>query len=147
VSSETIQFPQGTYYVAPFGAGAKLANGAQIGIISPRVEVSMSRHWQPRVPLDEVMSLISGVNDEEITLANRTFPRGTLLFAGLGTDPRNDPNGYPVQELEYTFLGRYETEWNEFLDGETQEFQFLNTKQDGSGDFPFPYISFSNIFT
>jgi hypothetical protein len=147
VSSEILQPPKGYYYVAPFGPSAKQANEALIGYVSPRVEISMTRHWQPRIPLEEALSLVSTVNDETIKLANRTFPRGTLLFAGLSNDPRNDSNGYPVQELEYTFLGKFDVEWNEFLDGESQAFQFLNTKQDGTGDFPFEYVDFSELFT
>lgn len=146
VSSEVIQPPRGCYYIEPFGSDAKLADDALIGIISPRVEISLSRHWQPRIPLDETMTLVGGVNDEEITLANRTFPRGTILFAGFGNDPRNDPNGFPVQELEYTFLGKYEVEWNEFL-GADGLWHLLNTKADGTGDPPFPYVDLTPIFT
>jgi hypothetical protein len=148
VSHELLQPPKGYYFVGPFGSGAKDPNEeALIGYVSTRVEISMSRHWQPRIPLDEAMSLIATINDDTIQLANRTFPRGTLLFAGLTNEPRNDPNGYPVQELEYTFLGKFSVEWNEFLDPVTKDYQFLNTAADGTGDFPYEYVDFSPLFT
>jgi hypothetical protein len=147
VSSEVISPPKSMYYVGPFGSSAKLADDSLVGFVSPRAEISMSRHWQPKIPLEEAMALVGSVNDEEIKLANRVFPRGTLLFTGLTNDPRNDPNGYPVQELDYTFLGKFEVEWNEFLDPVTKDYQFFNTEQDGTGDFPFSYVDFSPIFT
>jgi hypothetical protein len=147
VSGETYQPAVGTYYYGPFtgSTGKLLGQGGQVGFIRANVEIAMSRHWIPDIPLADAMSLYGCVNEDAITLANFTFPSGYLLFTGFNSEPRNDPNGYPVQDLEYTFMGRSENEWNEVLttDG---TYQYMNTEKDGSGDPPFEYVDFSDLF-
>jgi hypothetical protein len=146
VSSEVAQPPKGAFFQGPFDGGeGEQVDDSLVGILIPRVEISMLRRWQPRIPLTAALKLIGGVNEDVIRFGDREFPRGCLLFAGLTNDPRNDPNGFPVQDLEYTFLGKYEVEWNKFLSGKTRTWEFLNTEADGSGEFPFPYISFDKI--
>jgi hypothetical protein len=145
VSSEVFQPPSGAYYIGPFGSTARPAPEALVGIVRPKVEIAMTRHWMPKVPLNDAMELIGGVNQEEITLGDRTFPRGCLLFAGMSSDPRNDPKGFPVQDLEFSFIGNHSVEWNQFMSTDGS-WQFLNTARDGSGDFPFAYVDFTPLF-
>jgi hypothetical protein len=146
VSYETYSPPAGAYYLGPFGTGAKRLSEGSIGIIRANVEINLVRHWITSIPLDETLNLAGCVNDEEITVANRTFPRGYLLFAGLETEPRNDANGYPVQELNYSILGRNDSEWNQILD-DNAAFQYMNSSSAGTGSPPFKYVSFSYLFT
>lgn len=145
VSSEIYNPPTGAYFIAPFGSGAQQISQGSVGFVRPTVDVNMTRHWRAFLPLDAAIQLVGCVNDSDITLADRTFPTGTLLFQGMEAEPNNDSNGYPVFEINYTFAGHATIEWNE-VQGDDGAYHLLNTKNDGTGDFPFPYQDFSPLF-
>lgn len=142
-SAEVFQPPFGSFYIGPFTGGTgTLIDEATVGVLRPRVEISMTRLLVPMFPLDDTMELIGSVNEDEIQFGDRTFPRGCLLFAGCSSEPRNDPQGLPCQDIEYTLLGNRTIEWNQFM-AKDGTYQFLNTKNDESGDYPFPYEDWS----
>jgi hypothetical protein len=141
VSAEVVSPPGGAFYIGPF-PGASLAEESAIGIIRANCEVSITRRFVPYVPLDAVMGLVAGaVNSEPITFSDHVFPIGTLLFAGLESEPSNDPAGNPTQELHYTYLGK-DDDWNKVI-SKDGSLQFLNTAADGSGQGPYAYLDFS----
>jgi hypothetical protein len=100
----------------------------------------------PVVKLEDSMRLMNVVNDAAIVFGDRTFPRGTLLFLGSNFEPRNDADGYPVYDIEYTFMGNYQVEWNEVL-GPDNDWHLLNSEKDGSGTPPYEYEDFSPLFS
>lgn len=146
VNGEVYSPPEGAYYVGPFTGSAKLMQPGTVGFIKPQVEISMLRIMMPRIPLSEVTALYGHVNDATIKIGNKTFPIGCLLFTGFNTDPRNDPDGRPVYDLEYTFLGHDTQEFNQ-VQVESGVYEYVNTAADESGDYPFPYSDLNFLFT
>ena len=68
----------------------------------------MVRHKFPFVPLNSIMSIEGGVvNDAAVTFADKEFPRGCLLFTGMGVpEPTPDPTlGIMTWDIEFGFLG------------------------------------------
>lgn len=147
VSSEVFTPPGGAYFYVGGADAGKPVEESHVGFVRPRCEIEMVRHKFPFVPLDACMSIEGGiVNDDTVTFADHTFPRGTLLFTGMDSDPQpGSIEGILLWDLTFTFLGNATIEWNAFMD-RAGKFNLINTKPDGSGDFPFNYISFNNLF-
>jgi hypothetical protein len=147
VSSEVFSPPGGSYYYTAGTNSGQAVEESSIGIIRSRVEISMTRHKFPFVPLNAIMGLEgAAVNSAAVTFADKTFPRGCLLFGGMTSDPQPDAaTGDVYQELEFTFLGNSSVEWNAFMDRKGA-YQLVNSKADGTGSPPFGYFSFDALF-
>jgi hypothetical protein len=75
-SAEVFQPPFGSFFIGPFTGGTgTLINEATIGVVRPRVEISMSRLLVAMIPLNDSMDLIGTVNDETIQFGDYVFKR------------------------------------------------------------------------
>lgn len=145
LSGEVFTPPNGTFYYQDGGAAWVPVHDSLLGIIRPRVEISMTRHWLPwNFDLEVLMRLIGGVNSYPVQFTNRTFPRGTLLFGGFSATEQVDSLGERSYDIECGMLGNYDVEWNELM-GQDSEWHLVNSQDDGLGDTPFPYIDFGDI--
>ncbi len=146
LSAEVFTPPLGAYFYAAGTKSGQQVEESSVGVVRSRAEISMTRHRLPYVPLDGIMELDGVVNDEEVVIGDKAFPRGCLLFAGASSDPQPDPaTGAMLQDVEFTLLGNCNIEWNEFMDP-TGAWVPINDKADGSGDPPFEYVSFAWLF-
>ena len=81
-----------------------------------------------------------------MTLGDRTFPRGCLLYLSGETSPNPDPStGARAWDIEHLFMGNFDIEWNEFMDPAAQ-WVLVNDKSDGTGLPPFEYADFQGLF-
>lgn len=135
VGGEVIKVPSGGYKLTD---GTPLEESAA-GLIQPQFTIRMKRHYMPLVPLAQADALMGTVNNAPIKFANKTFAKGTLLFAGLTSDQSVDTAANVVAEVEYEMLGRGRgIEWNQFLAADGT-WKYANTATDLSGSYPFPY--------
>ena len=147
VSAETYALPFGAYYWQGGRHAGEVVDGAAVSEIRPRVEISLTRHLMPSVPLAQAQTLIGGVNDQPWLLADYAFPRGSVLFTGFNSEPKADPATQATAwELELTFLGNTTLDWNQALDPEGT-YQYINNAPDGSGAGPFRYVDFSGLLS
>jgi hypothetical protein len=147
VSTEVFSPPIGAYYWQGGNHQNQAVEGATVTEMRPRVEISITRHMMPFVPLTAAQALIGGLNNAPWFMADYGFPRGSVLFTGFNSEPKADPaTQVTTWDLEMTFLANSRLDWNKFLDPDGS-YQFINTAQDGSGTFPFPYVDFSVILS
>jgi hypothetical protein len=140
VSAEVIQPKSGTYAWTAGPDSGKPVPDAELGVMRPRVEISMTRHWMPVVPLLATLTYIGTTNIDPVTIGDTTFVKGSLLLAGVNTEVATDTLGNRTQEVEYVLLGQA-IDFNKLL-GSDGLFYLVNSKPDGSGNYPFPYSSF-----
>lgn len=134
-SAEVFIPPVGAYYFETTGKPVPEAN---VGIMRPKIEISMTRHWLPYMPLAEAAAAIGHVNSGTLTLGNFTFAAETLLFAGMSTQPAADTIGNVIQEVEYCLLGNMDgISWNKFF-SPAGTWDYINTAAGGGGSRPFP---------
>ncbi|WP_422924508.1 hypothetical protein [Singulisphaera sp. PoT] len=137
--------PGGAFYM-PALSGAPVAENS-LGIIRAHSEVTITREFIPYPPVAACMKLAGTINSDDITISDRTFPRGCLMFVGMGeATPMADPmTGYQAYKVSYKFMGNDDTEFNKFL-GRDGEYHTVNSQKDGSGRAPFEYASHSWFF-
>jgi hypothetical protein len=136
VSAEVVQVPTGTYKWTSGTDSGKAIPEAQVGISIPHVEVTVTRHIMPYVPIAEAMSYIGTINNATITLENHNFTAGQFLFAGFSSSKSASTNGERAFEVEYTFLGVSGHTWNQIID-RAGNWVTINTDAGGSGNSPF----------
>lgn len=140
VSAEVTTVPTGTFYwTAGVDAGTTVAD-SQLGILAPRVEVSMTRHMMPYAPIQETLAYIGSVNASSVTLGNRTFDAGHLLFAGANITETADVASNRTYEVEYVLMGASH-DWNALLD-KGMVYRLVNTSAGGGGNYPFSYLDY-----
>lgn len=143
VSAEVTSVPTGTFvWTAGDQAGKKVPD-SQLGLLAPRNEISMTRHWMPFVPLRQVNGFIGTLNSQPIVLSDHTYAPGYVLFAGFNATESVDTLGNRTYEVEYVMLGSITHDWNALLD-RGLVYRLVNTKQDRSGNYPFTYSDFWN---
>lgn len=140
VSSEVLVPPKGAFYW-PDGSTVE-ADG--VGLVRSKVEISMTRHWMPYLPLNANLSLAGKLNSAAVRFADKSFARGTLLYMGMDSSFSRNTIGELTHEITYTMIGNESSEWNAFLhrDG---TYKLINTKADGTGLPPFGYADFASI--
>lgn len=141
VNSEII-IPQGGTFLFTEGTliGEPVPEG-QAGLSIPNIELSMTRHWMPFVPLNAVAEYIGTVNDGPVMMGDYEFADGNLLFAGFNWTETVTFAGDVAYEVEYILLGQRVHSWTSVLD-KTGLWNVLNTESDQSGLFPFEYTDF-----
>jgi hypothetical protein len=146
-SPEIVAPPGDPYYYTAGSYSGKPVAESSVAIIKGKVEISMTRHQVPFPYLDGPLWLEGCANSSPVTFGDRTFPRGTLLFASFDSDFQPDPaTGDPAWDYTFTLLGNDIQDWNEVNDP-TGELVLINTAADASGDFPYPYEDFSLLFS
>jgi len=132
--------PPGTGSTFSWNAAGKTYNNAPIpnstiGVLFPRVEISMTRHWMPFIPVLTASTYIGSANLNPVEMGNQLFAKGTILFGGFNSSESADTLGNLVWEIEYTILvNQNDRDWNSYLapDGTYQLVQPL----------PFQYLDF-----
>jgi len=140
-SAETYTPPGGQYYYETGGNAGQKVEESSIGVVRPRVEVQLVRHWMPYAPLSFAVNGLGKVNLNPITIADYTFAKGYLLFSAIDSEKAADTLGNITFEWTYTFLGNVDAEWNQFQDGKGA-WVYINTAANGSGNRPFSYYDF-----
>ena len=146
VSSEVFSPPIGSYYYIGGAYNGNPVAASSQSVMRSKVEVVMTRHLMPFVPLAASLRYTGTVNDAPLLLADYLFPRGCVLFTGIDTDPTSDPStGVRAWDVPFTFVGNYVIEWNALMDPGGQ-WRLVNDKKTGAGNFPFSYTSFPALF-
>lgn len=136
-SGEVLSVPGGTYlWVAGPDAG-KPVEESQLGIVRPKVEIEMTRHWMPWIPLAAIRAAVGKLNESPITIGDQVFAKGELLFAGANTSVDTDTMGNVVQEVGYTLLGQ-DSDWNTLI-ARDSSYRLVSTNGTTSGTTPFAY--------
>ena len=143
VSANVTQVPLGTFKWLSGTDAGKAVPEAQLGITVPHTEYVLTRHLMPYLPIDEAETYVGKVNDTEISIGNRTYNAGELLFAGMGGECNADVQANRTFRAEYTILGVKGHTWNQLLDRKLVWIE-VNTEADGSGDAPFGEADFWN---
>jgi len=144
VSAQVTQVPVGTFVWTGGTDSGKAVPEAQLGISVPHTEISITRHLMPYLPIAEAESCVGTVNTNPVTIGNRTYSGGQLLFAGMSGDIECDVSGNRTFKCEYTLLGAYGHTWNQILDRQLT-WQTVNTNSSGTGNAPFASTDFWNI--
>jgi hypothetical protein len=138
-SGEVVTPPEGTYWVGPFPSTTP-ASDANVGIILPSVEISMTRKWRTKCDLVDLEDILGTVNDSPIAVGTKTYDRGCVLFVSGEYHPAFDPLGTPAYDLQIAMLAKTH-DWNMFLT-RGGDAQFLNSAKTGDGEWPYPYAEF-----
>jgi hypothetical protein len=140
VSAEVFTPGSTTFKWQTGAASTGNVTSSNIGIIRPRTEISLTRHWMPYIPLDYVQTTCVGnLNLNPITFSDHTYPKGAILFASMNSTETADTLGNIVQEVEYIMLANgNDVDWNKLLDVDGN-YYFINTKTDQSGNYPYGY--------
>jgi len=146
-SADIFQPPTGSYYYASGTYNTKPVQDSTIGLVRSHVQIKMTRHRMPFIPLDDIMNYDGTVNNAPIQFADRIFPTACLLFTGADTsEPTNDPGtGERCWDITFNFLGNYNITWNEVLDP-SGNWVAVNDKSDGTGAAPYEEVDFSVLF-
>jgi len=146
-SPEILTPPGGSYYYTSGTDSGKPVLDSTVGIVRSRVEISMTRHMIPFPLMDKLMFDVGCINDTTMVFADRTFPRGTVLFAAFDSDPVAEPStGQKCWDYTFSFVANYSKDWNYFLDPHG-EWVPINSKADGTGDPPFEYEDLSYLLS
>jgi hypothetical protein len=138
--------PTGSFYYAAGAYNTKPVAESSAAVVRSRVEIAMTRHMVPYPYLSDIMEWDGCVNDQTVTFADRTFPRGCLLFLGADMDPVADPTtGERCWDYTFNFMGNFNIEWNEFMDP-AGVYVLINNSPAGTGDPPFEYIDYGALF-
>jgi hypothetical protein len=141
VSADVVQVPTSTYKWTSGADSGKAIAEAQVGISVPHVEVTITRHIMPYVPISEAMTYIGKINTSAIALGNHSFAAGEFLFGGFSCSTSANTTGERTFEVEYSFLGVSGHTWNQILNRESS-WVAINTAADGSGTSPFQSANF-----
>lgn len=142
-SAEVVSPPDGGYYLGPFAPNGTRMDEANVGIVVPDVEITMTRHMLPQLPLAALIAAIGYVNAAPIAFGDYTFDIGRLLLVGAEDEPDCDPFGVPAFKLKYTLLGKTK-DWNQVIAADGS-LQFLNTSQTGNGVGPYKYADLTAL--
>lgn len=138
-SCEVFNPPFGSYYFTAGSYSGKPVNESGSSVVRPRVEIVVTRHMMPFVPLHLIAQCEGTVNDTTITFADHDFTQGTLLFVTGEPDQKADPStGARCWDIAFQLLGNTDHDWNKFMDPGGQ-WNLINTAADGSGQPPFAY--------
>jgi hypothetical protein len=144
VSAQVTQVPLGTFVWTGGADSGKAVPEAQLGITVPHTEISITRHLMPYLPISEAESCVGTVNSNPVTIGNRTYANGELLFAGMSGDIECDVSCNRTFKCDYTMLGVKGHTWNQILDRQLT-WQTVNTNSSGTGNAPFASTDFWNI--
>jgi hypothetical protein len=92
VSAEVVTVPVGTFVWTAGKQAGKPVPDSQLGILAPRNEISMTRHWMPFVPLRQVNALIGTVNSRPIILGDHATTSATSCSAASTRRSRSIPS-------------------------------------------------------
>ena len=143
VSAEVTEVPLGTFLWTSGSQSGQQVPESGLGILVPRNEISMTRHWVPYVPLADVNGYIGTLNNSPIVMSDYTYPKGYVLFAGFNATESVDTLGNRTYEIEYVLLGSTTHDWNKLL-AKDMVYRYVNTAADASGSYPFGYSEFYN---
>lgn len=117
---------------APYATGYKFnstglqIDDAKVGLIRPKTEITITRHFMPYVDIETYESLIGAVNNAPIKFGNKEFDEDSILYLNYEIEPRPDvstggltydithhliANG-PVEDAS----GNPNSSWNYFVD-------------------------------
>lgn len=138
VSSETLNAPGGTYYLADGQFKGQPIQDVTAGLIYNRFEITMRRWFMPVVPVWDIGGAIGRVNEDQFDLTVAYFGPGQVLFMGVELEQVADPStGIILWNIDYKFLANWNNEWNTVLDRDGK-WQLITTSPDGKGNVPFP---------
>lgn len=150
VNAEVVVPPGGTFYYSelPEHYSGNVDNGkplreGQAGLIHVVNEFTVTRHWMPYIPLEEIDALIGTVNDVDTLVGDHLYEDGQLLFAAFDYTETIDMLGKVVYECSYTVLAKTgeRNTWNAVLDSSAVQ-HIINTEADESGEYPYKYSDF-----
>ncbi len=99
-------FPDGTPTFTPFA------------IFPPQIQISQKRYMLPYLPVYEILTVLSQVNQDVFPLGNFLCDVGTVLFAGADSDVTVNTDGTVLQTVGYNFIYKARG-WNNALDPRT----------------------------
>lgn len=147
VSAEVFSPPVGSYYYTAGTYNGKPVAESSVGIIRTRAEITITRVRMPVLPLGAMQDFSGVVNDGPITIGDKIYSKGTLLFTGGDPgEPFADPaTGDRVWTITLQFLGNDSLDWNAYMDP-NGEYQLINSRSDGTGSPPFAYRNYTALF-
>jgi hypothetical protein len=144
VSSQVMQVPVGTFKWTGGVDSGKTVPEAQLGLIVPNTEITITRHMMPYLPIREAELYGGTVNSVPVTIGNATYANGELLFGGMSGEISADVAGNRTYKCEYSILAVKGHTWNQLLDRQLT-WQNVNSAVDGSGNAPFASTDFWNL--
>lgn len=144
VNSDIMVPPGGALFFTDGTQAGQPIEDSQAGLPIPNIEISMTRHMMPYVPLSQAKSLIGTVNETDVYLGGVKFDPGYVLFAGFNSSREILFTGAWSNEVEYIILAQAIHSWNQILD-RAGRWSLINTKSDGSGDPAFKTSDFWNL--
>lgn len=135
--------PEGNTYKWSSGsfAGQPVKN-SHVGVVRPRTEIGMTRHWMPYVPVGFNATYGGTINQNPIQMSDHLYPQGTVLFSHINTEIASDTLGNLTQEVEYVMIANDDDiDWNKYLDP-GGSWTFIDTAGNGTGAMPFRYADF-----
>jgi hypothetical protein len=141
ISSQVTQVPVGTFVWQGGVDSGKSVPEAQLGVIVPHTEITITRHYMPYLPIAEAMAYGGTVNVNPVTVSNQRFAPGQLLFGGMSGEISTDISGNRTYKLEYAILGIATHTWNQLLD---RALTYQNVATSGSVP-PFASTDFWNL--
>lgn len=142
-SCEVYQPAGGSYYVGPFPAGTPL-DESSIGFVRANQEIQVTRKMLPAMPLNAITAALGHVNLAAQTFGDQLYIAKTLLLVAAESEPYFDCLGNPVMDVNLTYLAKVGTTWNRVQD-RAGNYQFVNSKADGSGSEPFETYNFATL--
>lgn len=136
-SGEFLTLPETTYR---FSDGTP--TGTPIGLLVPQMEISVTRHRMPTVPVSQMFGLQGKINNAAYSISGYSFAAGTLLFMPGASTIEADTAGTLSYACEYKFIART-FNWNYYLHpNRTTGFAEVT---DGSGNKPYSAGDFSTL--
>lgn len=142
-SSEVYQPTGGTYWVGPFPSTTPL-DEASVGLFRSYQEIQQTRKFLPALDVSTFASAIGCVNYNPVLIGTETYLPGDLVLVGIESEPYFDCVGNPVCDVMFSYLGRSNGNWQQIQD-RSGNWQFINTSQAGTGNYPFKTFDFSKL--
>lgn len=143
VNGEVLHLPAGVMKFTDGPDSGKVITDTSENLTLSHMEISLTRHMMPYVPVFESMYFVGSLNLNPVKIGNKTFPKGYILYLGMNATQTVDSAGSITYEVEYNFLCNEDHDFNETLDS-TVAWVLINTKVDKTGEFPFNYFDWWN---
>jgi len=115
--------------------------------LQSQTQITMTRYMMPYIPLNYFEQFKWNVNLNPIAFSDHTYPKGTVLFWNIESEPTADSAGNYSQNVTYVMLAKAH-DWNMFPNPKDTanpgalDFATSTGSLSGSPVYPYPYSDF-----
>lgn len=132
-----------------FKTSGRQVDDAKVGLIRPKLEITVTRHSMPFVDTKMLDDLIGAVNSAPLKFGNTEYPEGSILYMSYEPSPRGDAStGGLTYDVTHHMVangpvldkdGKPSSSWNYFVTPDGTWDQVVQSK---GGKTPYESIDF-----